>query len=118
MKLRLLCVFLFFISFSCTHQTELSKKDQWNIRWTADEVKTEGLIFLSENNTARIIIENPDYVLFSQKEDVNYHYHLTDHQLTLIRKDNDVVLNYQILEKSSNFIKLSYAGDFIIEIYR
>lgn len=117
MKLKLLSAFLILLCFSCSDQ-EVAQNDQWQIRWSTDGAIAEGQLYLSKDNQARIVINEPDGLLFFQPEEVDYTWHLNEQKLTLTRMENGIVLEYEIIERSKDYIKLSYAGDFIIEIYR
>ncbi|MTI20617.1 hypothetical protein E1176_06255 [Fulvivirga sp. RKSG066] len=119
MKVTVLSCLVLFITSACEDQGDISKmtSDRWSITWQLNNNTTQGEIYLSDNNQATVVIKEADHFFFNEAETVDFLWYLNDQTLTLQRKDNGFIMDYKIVEKQENQIKLAYE-DLNVKIYR
>lgn len=116
---RLPFVFLFLI-FGCSEDLPVEAgSTRWKMAWTVGEDEVVGqLILFNDSSASMQVYGNPGSLLVRESEQVRLHWSMADDYLQLKRMDNQVELNYKILEKNPSHIKMSFAEDIIVSLLR
>jgi len=121
MKSNTLNYFLIILATACTDPQEVltdNSGQAWTISWETDDHKAYGTIYLNSDKSAEVIIEEPDYLFFSEPQNVLFSWEATASHFTLTRKDNGFTMKYNILNQSERHYELSHADELIVKISR
>jgi len=118
MKLIIALFTLVIFSSCASDDTVELDENHWTVQWSIDNHTAQGKALFLSNNKIKIIIDEPDHILFSQKEEVLYDMNINSNQMSLTRLDNNFLMTYEILEQGPDHYLLQYEGDLIVKISR
>ena len=94
-------------------------KGQWEINWVMEGESASALLHLGEDHLGEIIADNPaSSQILPGVHHVDIEWQKTDSALALKRLDNDLVLDYRIINEAETTLELSFSGDIRVTLER